>query len=230
MSSSELRWIYFDIDGTLCEYGTNPREVLADVCRDLGIDAVLDPDAYFDLYKVVARERPEGSYRQVSDEAYRRLLAQAGYPDAPLARRVAAAYREIRVGSIDLYPETVEVLEALRSRARLGVVSNGPSEIQRAKLRKFRLEGYFDPVVISGEVGVEKPEASIFRLALEQAGARPGEAAHVGDSLAHDVAGAAGAGMTSVWVNRGVLGGDAEEVRPDHELRDLRELLPLLGA
>lgn len=229
MPSLDLRWIYFDIDGTLCEYGSDPGEVLAGVCRDLGVDAILDHHAYYALYKVVARERPGDGYRAVSDEAYRRLLAREGYPEASLARRVAAAYREIRLRSIALYPETREVLEALRGRYRLGVVSNGPSEIQRAKLRKFGLEATFDPVIISGEVGREKPEPSIFHLALEEAGARPEEAAHVGDSLVHDVAGAVGAGLTSVWVNRGVLD-DAGEVRPHHELSNLRELLPLLGA
>ncbi len=229
MPALDLRWIYFDIDGTLCEYGSDPREVLEGICRDLGVDASLDPHAYFELYKTVARERPGEGYRTVSDEAYRRLLARAGYPDDALARQVANAYREIRLRSIDLYPETREVLEALRSRVALGIVSNGPSEIQRAKLRKFRLEAYFDPVIISGEVGLEKPEPSIFHLALGRAKARPEDAAHVGDSLVHDVAGAAGAGLTSVWINRGVLD-DVGEVRPDHELADLRELLPLVGA
>ncbi len=76
---------------------------------------------------------------------------------------------------------------------------------------------------------MEKPEPSIFHLALGRAKARPEDAAHVGDSLVHDVAGAAGAGLTSVWINRGVLD-DVGEVRPDHELADLRELLPLVGA
>jgi HAD superfamily hydrolase (TIGR01549 family) len=224
-----LDFIYFDIDGTLCSYGIDPRRALRRVCRGLGIEADLDPYDYYDLYKAVAREMPEGTYSEVSDEAYRRLLERHGYEDSSLARKVADGYRRTRLSSISLYPETLDVLESLSEAYPLGIISNGPSEIQWAKVNMFRLKDYFQTIIISGDVGVEKPSEAIFRLALNRARTPADRCAHVGDSLVDDVNGSRQAGMTSIWVNRGVLDFEGVDVRPHYELRDLRELLHLLG-
>lgn len=225
-----LRALCFDIDGTLCAYGLPPHQALEGACREHGVDAAPDPADYYALYKVVARERPRAGYRAVSDEAYRRLLARQGWDDADLAGRVAAAYRRSRLDSIQLYPETLEVLEALQGRVALGVISNGPGEIQWAKLEKFDLKRHFDAVVISGDVGVEKPEESIFRLALERLGAAARESAHVGDDPEADVLGAVEAGLTAFWVNRGVLPFEGVEARPHYEVADLRGVLDRLDT
>ncbi len=230
VSPLQLDCICFDIDGTLCDYGVEPRTALERVCRDLGIEAALDPDEYYELYKVVAKERSESGYSEVSDEAYRRLLEREGYGDPQLAERVADGYRRTRLASIELYPETLEVLETLSQRFRLGIISNGPSEIQRAKISKFRLADYFEVIIISGEVGLEKPHEAIFNLALQQIQAEASRSAHVGDDLNHDVKGALGAGLTSFWVNRGVLNFQGVEVAPHYELENLRELLSVLDG
>ncbi len=230
MPLASLRCIFFDLDGTLCDYGIDPREALEGVSRGHGIDAALDPFEYYEFYKVVAAERPGESFEQISDEAYRRLLSRAGYDDLELAREIAAEYRRVRLESLSIFPGTNRVLQDLSRRYELGVISNGPSQIQRAKLSKFHLGDFFKTIVISGEAGVEKPDEAIFRLALEGLDARPTESAHVGDSLKYDVTGALRAGFTSFWVNRGVLQYEVTEVAPHYELNDLRELPPILDG
>ncbi|MFQ5919499.1 MAG: HAD family hydrolase [Thermoplasmata archaeon] len=224
---AQLETLFFDIDGTLCEYGLAPNVALRQACAAAGIDADLDHHEYYELYKVVQAEMPTSGYEAVSDEAYRRLLAAGGWEDPALARQVAATYRTDRLESIELYPETREVLDALFGDYALGIISNGPGEIQWAKVEKFRLRPYFPTIVISGEVGTEKPEAAIFRLALEGVNGEAETSAHVGDHPRADVQGARGAGLTSIWINRGVFrsGGDAT---PHHEIQDLRGLMPLL--
>ncbi|MDX1534293.1 MAG: HAD family hydrolase [Thermoplasmata archaeon] len=227
--SARLETLFFDIDGTLCEYGLAPNAALRRACLGAGIDADLDHHEYYDLYKVVQAERPAAGYEEVSDEAYRRLLAAHGWGDPAMARRVAASYRADRLASIELYPETREVLDTLYGEYPLGIISNGPGEIQWAKIKKFRLRPYFTTIVISGEVGTEKPEPGIFRLALERMNGVAETSAHVGDHPTADVRGARGAGLTSIWINRGVFtedGGTAPA--PHHEIQDLRGLLPLL--
>ncbi|MFQ5907691.1 MAG: HAD family hydrolase [Thermoplasmata archaeon] len=226
----EVKTLFFDLDGTLCEYGLAPNAALRQACAAAGIDVDLDHHEYYDLYKVVQAERPTGGYEEVSDEAYRRLLASHGWDDPAVARRVAATYRRDRLASIDMYPETVEVLDQLRGEYPLGIISNGPGEIQWMKVQKFRLQPYFDTIVISGEVGAEKPEAAIFRLALERLKGRADAAAHIGDHLTYDVAGARGAGLLSIWVNRGGIPPPDGSAIPHHEIHDLRELLPLVSA
>lgn len=229
MSLDHLEFIHFDIDGTLCDYGADPHSALDEVCRKLSIEVSLDPEEYYELYKVVNREAPDGSYEEISNEAYRRLLEKAGIPDAALALRVGEEYREARLASLRLYPETLTVIENLAERYRLGIISNGPGEIQRAKLERFGLKGFFDSVVISGEVGVEKPDTAIFRLALERSGAQAAQSAHVGDSLEHDVKGAVRAGLLSLWINRRVLPLQGVDVAPHYAFPRLDGILSLLG-
>ena len=106
---------------------------------------------------------------------------------------------------------------------RLGLVTNGPSDFQRDKLRTLGIEDRLDAIVISGEVAAAKPDAVLFQRALELLGAEPGEAWHVGDSLDTDVAGARAAGLVAVWLNRKRIPVD-DAVRPDLEIASLGEL------
>jgi putative hydrolase of the HAD superfamily len=157
-------------------------------------------------------------------EGSRRILAKLGIEDLELATHVSQAYYKTWVSRLKLYPEVMEVLAALRGRFRLGVISNGPSDLQRRKLRLFDLEREFDPIVISGEFGIPKPNPDIFRHALAQAGVAPREALYVGDSPVYDIAGAKGVGMKMAWVNRNSVPGENLDIKPDRVVRDLREL------
>jgi putative hydrolase of the HAD superfamily len=115
-----------------------------------------------------------------------------------------------------LDPEAPQALAELGRGRLLGLVSNydHPRHV-RSVLRETGLERYFDSVVVSGEVGVEKPDPAILALALEGTGLRPREAAYVGDS-AVDYEAASAAGLMPVLVRRpGQASGDA----PAH-LRD----------
>jgi FMN phosphatase YigB (HAD superfamily) len=109
----------------------------------------------------------------------------------------------------------------------LGIISNGPSDLQRYKLKLFDLEREFDPIVISGEIGVAKPDQKIFRYALERAGVSPEEALYVGDSPVYDIVGAKGAGMMMAWVNRAKTPLENLDPGPDYTMNDLRELLEI---
>lgn len=123
------------------------------------------------------------------------------------------------------YPEVPGVVAALRAAGvRLGVVSNwGPW--LRAVLDHEGLSDAFDVVVVSGEVGVEKPDPRIFELALQDLGTAPGpHVVYVGDDPAVDVEGATRVGLRAILLDRG-------DVHPDHpgpRVRDLTELLTLV--
>ena len=105
--------------------------------------------------------------------------------------------------SITLAPNALDVLGALRSRKTLGLVSNfeHPPHIYLL-LSRLGLVRLFDTVVISGDVGVEKPDPRIFELALRQVGLEPRETVYVGDT-AEDVQGALAAGMCPILIHRG---------------------------
>jgi putative hydrolase of the HAD superfamily len=104
--------------------------------------------------------------------------------------------------SITIDPNALDVLGALRARKTLGLVSNfeHPPHIYLL-LSRLGLARLFDTVVVSGDVGVEKPDPRIFELALRQVGLEPREAVYVGDT-AEDVQGALAAGMCPILIRR----------------------------
>jgi putative hydrolase of the HAD superfamily len=100
------------------------------------------------------------------------------------------------------YPEVPGVLAALRAAGlRLVVVSNWDVSLHDV-LAATGLRALVDGVVTSAEVGAAKPDPALIRAALQVAGAEPGQALHVGDSLEHDVAGARAAGVAAVLIAR----------------------------
>ena len=121
------------------------------------------------------------------------------------------------------------VLELRRIGHRLGLITNGPADVQRAKLAATGLGAWFDAVVISGEVGVGKPDPHIFARALAALDASPQTAIMVGDNLERDVVGARAAGMRGVWLNRSGRSRPAGIV-PDLEIATLTELPAVLLA
>lgn len=159
---------------------------------------------------------------------YAKLIElMGGKPDASNADRVfRACLRGIAIAD-SLFPEAKEVLETLKGRYKLGLLSNNIVEYARGPLEYLGLERFFDVVVISGEENTRKPEPEIFHRALERIGTNPSETIMVGDAPVEDVEGAKHVGMITVWVNRS---GEASTpgIRPDYTIENLRDLLRIL--
>jgi putative hydrolase of the HAD superfamily len=140
-------------------------------------------------------------------------------PDADLDRFLDAEHAAWRPAR-SLAAEAHALLESLRGRGlRLAIVANTwpePPRLVRRELDELGVSPRVDTVVLSGEVGVRKPEPEIFERALTALGAAPAAALFVGDRLVDDVQGAAAAGLATVqalWFNAD----DAPaEVEPDH--------------
>jgi putative hydrolase of the HAD superfamily len=153
----------------------------------------------------------QSTERRNGDEIRRALwlegLAACSLRDEEFAARLSDTYHAMRAGTYALFPDALRCLEALRATHTLGLITNGASSLQRAKIDALGLDAYVDVVVIAGEVGVSKPDAAIFESALGEAGCAAHEAAMVGDLLDRDILGAMNAGLLPVWINRhGELG------------------------
>jgi putative hydrolase of the HAD superfamily len=118
------------------------------------------------------------------------------------------------------------MLGRLRSFFRLGLVSNGSSQAQRAKIGALRLEQYFDPIVISDEVGLRKPQPEIFWMASDRWEIPRNEILVVGDDEASDIVGARNAGMQALRVS----GGLAKEPNCIGAITELEDWLLVNGA
>ena len=125
------------------------------------------------------------------------------------------------------FPGAIETLLRLRmANIRLGLITNGDAEGQRAKIERFSLAGYFDHIQIEGEFGIGKPDERAYRNALSELGAEPSEAWMVGDNLDADIRGAQQVGIYAVWVDAQGSGlPDGATVRPDMTIGSLSDLI-----
>ncbi len=143
----------------------------------------------------------------------------------------ATDFVQLMRGKIAGYASWVEgaesLLRCLQARKHpMALVTNG-SESQRDKIEALEASRYFEAVLISGEVGIAKPDPRIFRQALSQLNAAPGRSVFVGDSMKHDIAGARNAGMMTVYIKKGKAE-DADHAACDLVVSDLRELSDLV--
>lgn len=121
------------------------------------------------------------------------------------------------------------LLSDLRPRAKMGVITNGPTKHQWSKINALGLTKWIpgQNILVSGEVGAAKPGRKIFDLAIDRMELDKNEAYFVGDSPENDVAGAANAGWKTIWFNRRNRE-DALSVKPDYTVRSEGELYDLL--
>ena len=235
-----LRAVCFDLDGTLLRDDhvdgvvRQVATVLAERYPGIDVDALTAANerAWWEHWPEVgeawlAGEVPADS---VPMEVWRRALVDVGVRDAAAPSVAFALHTEIEAVSFRLYEESAEVLAGLRARGiRIALITNGPSALQRAKLRATGIEDAFDVVIVSGEHGVHKPDAAIFALALEGLGVTADAALHVGDNLVADIQGAGDAGLLPVWIDRGAAE-TAASGRPETVVANLRELYGLAGV
>lgn len=130
-----------------------------------------------------------------------------------------------------LCPNALSTLQHLHARYRVCLISNGFGEVQYAKVEDTGLRPYIDAIVLSEEVGINKPDARIFAHALELCNASPERSVMIGDSWGADIVGASNAGIPSIWYNphRQPLPPASDGLRlPRHVITDLAELTALL--
>jgi putative hydrolase of the HAD superfamily len=142
----------------------------------------------------------------------------------------SAVRRDFAVGIVQhtrALPGVHELLRRLAPSYPLRVVTNGPSDVQRGKMRSAALEGLLREVIIAGEVGVPKPHPAIFRQALGSVSCEAREVLFVGDHPENDVAGAAALGMQTCWVALGREWPGAQP-RPNHVVDRTPDIVGLL--
>lgn len=228
------RALLLDLDGTLVD-GRDMRSAVEATCADLVAlghvpDAALLAKANFEVWaarwSTAEADWMSGrlSGQQLRYEVWAQALRACGCADGAVAELAAMAHLEYSRSSLRLFEDVRPFLEHVAAAMPVGLVTNGAPDDQRWKLQQLGLEAAFRPLLVSGEVGVAKPDAAIFRMALDALGLEAGDVWHVGDSLRHDVAGAQSAGIGAVWLNRRGLSRRGEEPVPDLEISSLEEL------
>lgn len=128
---------------------------------------------------------------------------------------------------IVMLPGAVDVLKELKSRGYiLGAITNGVSSLQNIKLDTAGIRDLFDVVVVSGDIGIYKPDRRIFDEAIRRAGIKNEEALFVGDHPINDIEGALSADMQVIRMNYGDFKGKGLSKKGVFaEIEDIREIL-----
>lgn len=221
-----LRAVMFDLDDTLFDRNTAVARLALDQARALGARLGNVAPGHFAqrLVELDARgyvKKPV-AYRQLVDE----LGFQATDPALDPERLTEDFFRRYADHAL-AFDGALQTLQALRAQGlRIGVVTNGRVAVQQAKLESLGLAPLADAVLISEAEGLRKPDAAIFRRALDRLGAAPHEAVHVGDHPVNDVQAARAAGLRAVWMR------DRHWPEPEADgvIDTLPELLALLGV
>jgi len=129
-------------------------------------------------------------------------LQSQGVNDDAFAQELMDSFQRHRRATHIVFPEVVSVLQSLRQRYRIAIVTNGAPDLQQEKIAGARLGEYFDVIVISGQVGHGKPDPRVFQSALSQLGVTASEAVMVGDNAMRDIGGAQDMGIGGIWVRR----------------------------
>lgn len=218
--------IFFDIDRTLFDYDHAVDRAMEDFYAEFSGDLNMDL-AEFKREWVAQYERywPQYELGTLSLKEQRILRIQGLFAPKRIttveAEKYARFHNDAYVSHWRLFPDTLPLLDHLKEE-RLGVISNGNVERQQAKLRRSGILDRFQVVVISAAFGCAKPDSRIFHTACELAGDLPACSTHIGDNLNADIAGASGAGLNAIWVNR-----TAAPSRDD--LTEVTDLTQLIG-
>ncbi|OAB25447.1 haloacid dehalogenase [Paenibacillus macquariensis subsp. defensor] len=162
-------------------------------------------------------------------ESWRLGLLKMGIDDAQLGAELAEQFGAERRSRPHVYEETFQVLEELRGKVKLLLLTNGCPTLQQEKLDGVpELAPYFDEIIISGKFGKGKPDVSIFNHALSRLGVTNDQALMVGDKLTTDIRGGLAAGIQTVWINRTNKPVDPEIV-PNFEIEHLSQLHKIIA-
>ncbi|HET9662200.1 MAG TPA: HAD family hydrolase, partial [Thermomicrobiales bacterium] len=192
--------VLFDLDDTLCDYaGARVGRLriafeLAEECAGTTLTAPMD-----EVVQESIRIQPHGV------DHFPEILAEYGIDDPAAIEQATKWFVGHRFHGLQLFPDAIETLDVVRAGKpgrRLGLVTNGPAEVQTAKIELLGILPHFDFCLISGVFGFWKPDRQIFEEALTLGKATQSSAVMIGDSPEHDMAGAEAAGILTIWIDR----------------------------
>ena len=240
----DIRAVAFDVNGTLVRILTEDGidQVFRSAAHFLTYQGIAlhrhqVRDFYFQIMKEQLRASPEeypefdaiGIWRSIIEghmTDFTRTLSVRKFEQMPLF--LAEMSRGISRRRLGLYPHVREVLDVLRERHPLALVTDSQSAHARGELHQVGLLDYFDPIIVSGDHGYRKPDRRLFEFALHGMGVAARNALHVGNDMYRDIYGAQEVGMKTVMFDSDQGAKVHLDCVPDYTIADFRDLLKIL--
>ncbi len=242
----KYKYILIDADGTLFDYHRAERESLGKTFDSYGIE---DSDSFFsELYNKINKDcwdKFEKGLLNLTELRLKRFSdliteGKLGNIDPAEMGQKYLAYLAVSAHMLD---GAAELLEALSETHSLVMITNGIKEIQYSRIKESGIGRYFDDVIISDEIGFQKPAGEYFDITMERIGnPDKSEILVIGDSLTSDIAGGNRYGLDTCWINfsssnpvcphNGRIRKDSEkltgEYKPDYEVDSLIKIIDIV--
>ncbi|HEL1556785.1 TPA: HAD family hydrolase [Streptococcus suis] len=203
-----IEWIFFDLGSTL-----------------------LDEEAAYGYYIDKCVKKLESLDIEVSSDSYKKKMVEYAHKSLDPIRATWQYFSPTEPRplwtnkGVKLYPGAKVVLETLSKHYQLGIIANQSATV-RALLEEWGIESYFQLIILSEEVGLSKPDSTIFKLALQKANTTANRVVYVGDRYDNDIVPAKSLGMRAVRLLTGIGRFAVEDMewKSDWQLHSIQEL------
>ncbi len=209
MPFSHITHLFFDLDHTIWDFDRNAEETLHELYKtyrlnELGLHSA---DLFIESYTVNNHQLWADYHlgritkEELRQTRFSKTFIELGVHPDHVPHQFEDDYVRICPTKTNLFPEAVETLDYLQKKYSLHLISNGFKESTELKIEKTGIGKYFQSIVISEIVGINKPDRAIFEHALTGAKAVKEKSVMIGDSLEADIRGALDFGMTAIYFN-----------------------------
>lgn len=219
------QWILFDADETLFHFDAfaGLKQMFCAFEVDFGRQ---DYEHYQTINKPLWVDYQAGKI--TAAQLQNRRFAQWAGKLGVSTQRLNSEFLQAMADICALLPGAEALIAALKGKVKMGIITNGFTELQTIRLQRIGLEDVFYPLVISEQVGLAKPDIGIFEYAFKQMDHPPKEhILMVGDNPHSDILGGINAGIDTCWLN--IHGDDKPDgIEPHYQVNSLGQLQQLL--
>ncbi len=233
MVARSVRAFFFDLDDTLVDFEAARQAALHDLAAELAarIPHRSEAQVLETRGRIVAERNRRSGFPQNDDlsraraRVWAELLADLGAAGCADPAALVERHDVLTRRRLQFYPDSDAALRWAAERFEtVGVITNGPSDVQWGEVRAVGLHHRVDRVIVAGDVGAYKPDPRIFAAAIHGLGVPAGHCAYVGNSLDHDVVGALAAGWHALWLDRSRAPRPPDAPHPTATITTLAEL------
>lgn len=225
--------LFIDLDDTIYDFSCASRESFREAYDLLHYERFFDSfEHYLSIYEPYNLElwRIYGEGKITKEELNRRRysypLESVGVFDQELASTFCLKALSRIPTKNRVMPGAIELLEYLRPRYRMYILSNGFKELQAHKMRTAGIDKFFDALILSEDIGVNKPNPELYEYALKKSNSKLEESIMIGDMFDTDIVGAANIGMDQIYYNPKRK--STRTFTPTYEVQDLLDIKKIL--
>ncbi|WP_143962591.1 YjjG family noncanonical pyrimidine nucleotidase [Litoribacter populi] len=228
--------IFFDLDHTLWDFDTNVRESLQEIfhlytLKNLGVQS----HEHFYQAFIEINYGLWGLYNKGQiDKAglrkirFKKIFEHLGADSYGIPTEMEEDFMNRTSCKTNLFPYSLEVLDYLKGKYPLHIITNGFNESQALKINSSGLKDYFQLVITSETTGHRKPDRRIFEYALDQVNCGARNCIMIGDNLESDIKGAQEVNMDQIYFNPHQAEVTVRDISPTYSIKCLSELQSIL--